>query len=248
VKIYLGIDAAEALIPVAPTCHYIMGGVPTDLEGRVLADGKSAVLPGLYAAGECACVSVHGANRLGTNSLVDLVVFGRRAGVDIARFARENSLAKLPEEAEASVALEIDRLLGSGGEERVGRIREEMQREMTLRCSVFRDKAGLLVALEKIRELKGRLANVGLTSRGKRFNFELEEAFEVENMLKAAEATVFAAVHREESRGAHYRSDFPQRNDKTWLRHSLVFPTDEGLKVDFKAVSVTRFAPKPRTY
>ena len=246
VKIYLGIDAAEEQIPVAPTCHYIMGGVPTDPEGRVLADGKAQILPGLYAAGECACVSVHGGNRLGTNSLVDLVVFGRRAGLNIARFVGENSSVELPMDAEESVALEMTRLLESNSEERVGRIRDEMQDVMTRLCSVFRDKAGLLQALAKIRELKGRFAVVGLTSKEKRFNYELEEAFELENMLKTAEAVVFSALQREESRGAHFRSDFPERNDIEWLRHSLVFQAPVGLRVDYKPVVITRFAPKAR--
>ncbi len=248
VKTYLGIDASSEMIPVAPTCHYMMGGVPTDVEGRVLADGKSVVLPGLYAAGECACVSVHGANRLGTNSLVDLVVFGRRAGLKMAQYACENSLAKLPKNAEASVVSEIERLLQSSGEQRVGKLREEMQREMTLHCSVFRDRIGLLATLEKIRKLKESLANIGLTGKGMHFNYELEEAFELENMLKTAEATIFSSLQREESRGAHYRSDFPERNDDAWLKHSLVFQVAEGLRVDFKGVSVTRFAPKARTY
>jgi succinate dehydrogenase / fumarate reductase flavoprotein subunit len=248
VKTYLGIDAAEEQIPVAPTCHYMMGGVPTDADGRVLADGKAQVVLGLYAAGECACVSVHGANRLGTNSLVDLVVFGRRTGLGIARFVGENSLAELPKDAEESVALDMARLMESNGEEKVGEIRDEMQREMTLHCSVFRDKAGLLQALAKIRELRGRFAQVQLTSKEKRFNFELEETFELDNMLKAAEAVVFSALQREESRGAHFRSDFPERNDAEWLRHSLVFQTPDGLRADFKPVSVTRFAPKARMY
>jgi len=248
VKTYLGIDATNEQIPVAPTCHYMMGGVPTDPDGRVLADGKAQVVAGLYAAGECACVSVHGANRLGTNSLVDLVVFGRRAGLDISRFVGENSLVELPKDAEAFVGLEMARLLESNGGEKVGGIREEMQREMALHCSVFRDRAGLLKALAKIRELKGKFAQVKLTSKETRFNFELEEAFELENMLKAAEAVVFSALQREESRGAHFRSDFPERNDAEWLRHSLVFQTPDGLTAGFKPVSVTRFAPKARTY
>jgi succinate dehydrogenase / fumarate reductase flavoprotein subunit len=248
VKIYLGIDASKEPIPVAPTCHYMMGGVPTDAEGHVLADGKASVLLGLYAAGECACVSVHGANRLGTNSLVDLVVFGSRAGLNIARFVKENALVSLPQDAEAAVSAEINRLLESNGDEETFRIREEMQNVMTHQCSVFRDRRGLEQALEKIRELKVRYANIGLTFKGKGFNYELEEAFELGNMLKTAEAIVFSALKREESRGAHFRSDFPERNDKDWLKHTLVFQASEGLVADYKPVTVTRFEPKVRRY
>ena len=248
VKTYLGIDAAEAPVPVAPTCHYMMGGVPTDVEGRVLADGKAQPMPGLYAAGECACVSVHGANRLGTNSLVDLVVFGRRAGLDMARYLKNNALAPLPADAEGAVEAEVEALLQSRGEERVSKLREEMQMVMTEKCSVFRERRGLEEALEGIRQLRGRYANVGLTSPARSFNFELEEAFELGNMLEAAEAIVFSALQREESRGAHFRSDFPERNDEVWLRHTLVHQTPSGLSVDFKPVAVTRFQPQARRY
>jgi succinate dehydrogenase / fumarate reductase, flavoprotein subunit len=248
VKTYLGIEADKEPIPVAPTCHYMMGGVPTDSDGRVLADGKTKVFAGLYAAGECACVSVHGANRLGTNSLVDLAVFGRRAGIDIAKYVTENELQPLPEKAEDLFAAEITGLLESNGTEDVAAIRDVMQRTMTQKCSVFRDEAGLTEALSRIRELRNRYENLSLNSKGKAFNFELEDAFELENMLKAAEATVFAALQRKESRGAHFRSDFPDRDDKAWLKHSLVFQTPNGLETQYKPVVVTRFEPKARTY
>jgi succinate dehydrogenase / fumarate reductase, flavoprotein subunit len=248
VKTYLGIDASEKPIPVAPTCHYMMGGVPTDLDGRVLKDGKTEAVAGLYAAGECACVSVHGGNRLGTNSLVDLVVFGKRAGVDIVKFVGENELPPLPQDAEASVIAKMDGLLNSDGKEDVAIIRAEMQQTMTEKCSVFRNQPQLVQALDKIRQLKRRYAALGLSYKGKAFNYELEEALELENMLKAAETIVFAALQREESRGAHYRSDFPERNDAKWLKHSLVFQVPEGLKMQYKPVFVTRFEPKARVY
>jgi succinate dehydrogenase / fumarate reductase flavoprotein subunit len=248
VKTYLGIDPGKALIPVAPTCHYIMGGIPTDAGGRVLADGKALPVPGLYAAGECACVSVHGANRLGTNSLADLVVFGRRAGLDIMRYVKENEMAPLPPDVETVASNEISRMLESKGMEQVFRIRDEMQNVMTLLCSVFREKNGLKKAQEKIVDLKGKFLQVGLMNKGRNFNFELEEAFEIGNMLKAAEVIVFAALQREESRGAHYRSDFPERNDAAWLKHSLVFQTSKGLVMQYKPVTVTRFEPKARSY
>jgi len=248
VKTYVGIDPSEAPIPVAPTCHYMMGGIPTDTEGRVLVDGKSTPLPGLYAAGECACVSVHGANRLGTNSLVDLLVFGRRAGEDIARYVKTNSLPPLPENTESVTSKEIDSLFDSDGKERASIIRDEMRTVMMDKCSVFRDKAGLEEALTKIRELRSRYNGVGLMHKGNNFNYELEETLELGNMLKLAEAIVFSALRREESRGAHYRSDFSERNDGTWLKHTLVFQKPEGLEVGYKPVTVTRFEPKARKY
>jgi succinate dehydrogenase / fumarate reductase flavoprotein subunit len=248
VKTYLGIDASQAQIPVAPTCHYMMGGIPTDQQGRVLADGKAVLALGLYAAGECACVSVHGSNRLGTNSLVDLVVFGRRAGIDIAGYVKENPLPRLPENAESAVTTKINMLLQSEGSERVNVIREEMKRVMMDKCSVFRDRAGLQEALDKIRELKNRYKHLGLTFNGRNFNYELEEALELGNMLKTAETIVFSALQREESRGAHFRNDFPERNDEAWLKHTLVFKSAEGLTPQYKPVTITRFEPKERKY
>jgi len=248
VKTYLGIDTSVSPIPVAPTCHYMMGGIPTDAQGRVLADQKSAVLPGLYAAGECACVSVHGANRLGTNSLVDLVVFGKRAGEDITEYVSKNSLAPMPADAELVVSSKINRLSGIGGKERAATIRADMQKTMTQLCSVFRDRKGLEQALERIREFQGRMANLELMYKGKHFNYELEEALELEVMLKLAEAIVYSALQREESRGAHYRNDFPERNDEAWLKHTLIFRRPSGFEVQYKPVVVTRFEPKARVY
>ena len=248
VKTYLGIDASKDPIPVAPTCHYMMGGIPTDANGRVLLDGKTQPLLGLYAAGECACVSVHGANRLGTNSLVDLVVFGKRAGKDIANYIKKSSLLPLPANVESSVTTKIESLLDSAGSERVGEIRLEMQRTMTEQCSVFRDKQDLQQALGKIRQLKVQLGNVGLNSKGKVFNYELEDALELENMLNLAETIVSCALWRQESRGSHYRNDFPERDDAVWLKHTLVFQTPKGLEADFKPVTITRFTPKARVY
>ena len=248
VKTYLGIDASESPIPVAPTCHYMMGGIPTDSNGRVLVDEKGATTQGLYAAGECACVSVHGANRLGTNSLIDLVVFGRRASRDIIRYVEESTLPPLPPEAEATVSGQIDRLLESNGKERVPRIRDYMQKLMTDKCSVFRDRETLDQALSEIRQLRSRCLDLGLTHRERRFNLELQEALELGNMLKISEAVVLSALQREESRGAHYRSDFPDRNDEIWLKHTLIFQTSSGFQFRYKPVAVTRFQPKARRY
>jgi len=248
VTTYIGIDPNESPIPVAPTCHYLMGGIPTDGDGQVLTDEKSTPMPGLYAAGECACVSVHGANRLGCNSLIDLVVFGRRAGIAMATSVKTTVLPRLPHDAEATLSRGIEALLESNGTERVGGLRETLQEVMMDECSVFRERKGLAQALDEIRELKRRYGNVGLTHTERRLNYELEEAFELGNMMKTAEVMALSALKREESRGAHYRSDFPERNDETWLKHTLVFQTAQGLQLRYKPVTVTRFQPSVRRY
>jgi succinate dehydrogenase / fumarate reductase flavoprotein subunit len=248
VKTYLGIDPSESPIPVAPTCHYMMGGIPTDKEGHVLMDESGTVVPNLFAVGECACVSVHGANRLGCNSLIDLVVFGRRAGMSVTAHVKENGLPKLPADAENAVENKISSLFESDGAERVPLIREAMQQVMTEKCSVFRNHADLQEALTEIRQLKERCANLAVANRARRFNYELQEALELENMLKTAEVTVLSALQRKESRGAHYRSDFPERNDEEWLKHTLVYAAPEGLKLRYKPVTVTSFPPEERRY
>ncbi len=248
VQTYLGIDPSETPVPVAPTCHYMMGGIPTDQEGHVLADETGTALPGLFAVGECACVSVHGANRLGCNSLIDLVVFGRRVGMTVAAHAKETGMPQLPAEAEDAVEKKISSLFESDGGERVPLIREAMQQLMTEKCSVFRNHDTLQEALTEIRQLKKRYANVVLASKSRRFNYALQDALELENMLKTAEAIVFSALQREESRGAHYREDFPKRNDAELLKHTLVYATPQGLKLRYKPVTVTRFPPEERRY
>jgi succinate dehydrogenase / fumarate reductase flavoprotein subunit len=248
VKTYLGIDPTEKPVPVAPTCHYIMGGIPTDTEGHVLADAKGTALSGLFAVGECACVSVHGSNRLGCNSLVDLVVFGQRTGESITAYVKEVRVPEMPEEAEEAVKKKINSLLKSDDAERAPLIREAMQQVMTEKCSVFRNHTGLQEALAEIRQLKKRCANLSVANKARVFNYELEEALELENTLKTAEVIVFSALEREESRGAHYREDFLERNDAEWLKHTLVSATPEELKLSYKPVTVTRFPPEKRRY
>ena len=248
VQTYLGIDPSETLVPVAPTCHYIMGGISTNFEGQVLGDSTGVALPGLFAVGECACVSVHGANRLGCNSLIDLVVFGKRTGLNAATHAKEKDFPALPQQAESMVIDKTNNLLHSNGKERVPVLREVMQRLMTEKCSVFRNGDDLQQVLDQICNLKKRILNIGLDNKSKLFNYELQEALELENMLKTAEAIVFSALQRKESRGAHYRSDYPERNDEEGLRHTLVYVTPEGLKTSYKSVSITRFTPEKRRY
>jgi succinate dehydrogenase / fumarate reductase flavoprotein subunit len=248
VKTYLGIDPSEGLIPVAPTCHYMMGGIPTDSAGHVVMDETGTIVPSLFAVGECACVSVHGANRLGCNSLIDLVVFGRRVGRSVTAHVNDTGMPSLPAESENAVENKINSLLESNGSERVPLIREAMQQVMTKKCSVFRNQNDLQQALTEIRQLQKRYANSALAYKASRFNYELEESLELENMLKTAETIVFSALQRKESRGAHYRSDFPKRNDNDLLKHTLVYATPEGLKLLYKRVIVTRFPPEERRY
>lgn len=248
VKTYLGIDPSETPVPVAPTCHYLMGGIPTDTQGRVLVDGASMVSAGLFAVGECACVSVHGANRLGCNSLIDLVVFGRRTGLSVAEHVKEKVLPALPQQAENMVIDRVDGLLKSSGKERVPVLREAMQRLMTEKVSLFRSGEGLEQALTEIRQLQKRCLNIGLINKSKVFNYELEEAFELGNMLKTAETIIFSALMRKESRGSHYRSDYPERNDEEWLKHTLVRVAPDGLKATYKPVAITWFKPGKRRY
>ena len=248
VKTYLGIDPSEAPIPVAPTCHYMMGGIPTDIEGHVLFNNGNGFLPGLLAVGECACVSVHGANRLGCNSLIDLVVFGRRTGIAAAKHVKAKAEPALPQQAESIVSDKINTLLDSVGNEHAPALREAMQRLMTDKCSVFRNNDELTQALDDLRQLEKRYLNVGLANKSRIFNYELQETLELGNMLKTAQTIVFSALHRKESRGAHYRSDYLERNDEEWLKHTLVKAAPDGLKISFKPVSITKFAPEKRRY
>jgi len=247
-RTYLGVDPAVEPIPVQPTAHYAMGGIPTDVDGRVVIDEVNTPLAGLYAAGECACVSVHGANRLGTNSLVDIVVFGRRAGLDMARYVREHEFSPLPAQAECTACDTVDHLLKNTGGERVADIRNELQTVMMDNVGVFRVEGQIQAAAAKVRELQERYRRVSLQDKGKQFNTELLEAIELGCLLDLAEVTSESALARKESRGAHSREDHPQRDDANWLKHTLAYRTDRGVALRYKPVTITRFQPKPRTY
>ncbi len=248
VKTYLGIDAAEEPIPVAPTCHYMMGGISTDTNGHVFANAVGTVLPRIYAVGECACVSVHGANRLGCNSLIDLVVFGKRVGQSIIADAKANGEPPLPQQTESIVADKLAASLESRGTEKVASIRDSMQQLMTEQVSVFRTRENLQSALMQIRQLRKRSQNLFLTDKSAVFNYELQEALELANMLRVAEVIVYSALARKESRGAHFRKDYPKRNDEEWLRHTFVSENVAGLEAAYKPVTITRFAPQKRSY
>ncbi|MBP1697213.1 MAG: succinate dehydrogenase, flavoprotein subunit [Deltaproteobacteria bacterium] len=248
VRIYAGIDPVYDPVPVAPTCHYMMGGIPTDVDGRVLANEKSSVVPGLYAAGECACVSVHGATRLGCNSLLDLLVFGRRSGLTMKEKIKGVAHAAVSTDILKSSKEKITRLMNTPAREKIDPLRKKMQSVMMDYGSVFRNEDGITKGIEEIRSLKARYGEVGVVNKGKTFNYELMEAIELGHQLELSEVILFSALHRRESRGAHYREDFPSRADRYFLKHTLVFQTPDGPEVRYKPVKITRFQPEARVY
>ncbi len=249
VRTYLDIDPAEASMPVHPTAHYSMGGIPTDLEGRVLADERGSPVEGLYAAGECACISVHGANRLGTNSLVDLVVFGRRAGRHLARFVQEADFIEAAEDAAAPVIGRLKELTSSSGRgPSPHAVRAMMQETMTSQVGIYRNGRDMKAAVETLRELRQEFKNVRWPDTSRAFNTGLLEVLELGHLLDNAYVTAACALHREESRGAHAREDFPDRNDTEWLKHSLAWLEGDKVRLGSKPVDTSRWAPKPRKY
>jgi succinate dehydrogenase / fumarate reductase flavoprotein subunit len=248
-RIYQGVEPLKEPVPVQPTAHYAMGGIPTNVNSEVVRDERNTPVPGLFAAGECACVSVHGANRLGTNSLVDLLVFGRRAGRQMARYAakveRPRAVASAADPARAQ--LDAIRSRESKGES-VAKIRKELADVMMDNVGVYRTGPLLTDAQAKVRELKGRNELVSITDCGAVFNTDLLEANELGYLLDLAEAMVAGALNRTESRGAHSREDFPERDDVKFLKHTLAYKGPKGPTLKYKPVSITRFQPKPRIY
>lgn len=248
-KIYLGVDPTKQPVPVMPTAHYAMGGIPTTLAGEVIADDRNTIVSGLYAAGEVACVSLHGANRLGTNSLGDLVVFGRRAGVAAAKFAKIAEFADLNREAAGPSRDLVQKIKQSGGKESVAGLRSALQQAMQDYASVFRTEELLSKGAVAVAELFERFQNIGVQDKGDRYNTELVEAIELGYLLEVSEATVHSCLLRKESRGAHAREDYPDRNDQEWLKHTLAFKNPSGgVKFGFKEVVLGKFEPKARTY
>jgi succinate dehydrogenase / fumarate reductase, flavoprotein subunit len=238
-RTYLGVDPIHEPMPIQPTAHYAMGGLPTDVHGRILRDASGTAVPGLYSAGESACVSVHGANRLGTNSLVDLVVYGARAGKAMAEYASQHEFEHIPPHPEAAAEAAVTGLLSRPRTEPWVKIRDLMQATMMDNCGVFRTALTLTTARDDIAGLKVRFQNLGVQDKGTVFNTNLLEIIELGNLLDLAEATVAAALSRTESRGAHFREDFPDRNDEVFFKHSLVYSTgDCQTRVDYKDVDI----------
>jgi len=247
-RTYAGVDATREPIPVQPTCHYMMGGIASDVDGRVTVGNEETPFEGLFAAGECACVSVHGANRLGCNSLLDTLVFGRRSGMEINRFVQRVDFQKPATDFEKTAAAKISGLMQADGKEKIGDIMSRMQEVMMDNVSVFRMESPMTEALEKIQELKERYQNIALQDKGSCFNRDLLDALELGHMLDLAEVIVMGALYRRESRGAHSREDYPERNDETFLVHTLVRFTDKGPQIFNKPVTITRFQPEERKY
>ena len=251
-RTYLGVDPVTELVPVFPTAHYAMGGIPTNIETEVLSDNDT-VVPGLYAAGEVACVSVHGANRLGTNSLLDINVFGRRAGIAAAEFANSHDFVPLPEDPGSYTISLVEGLRSGTGGERVAAIRRDLQQTMDLNAQVYRTEATLKQALTDIQELRRRYRHIAVQDKGARYNTDLLEAIELGFLLDLAEVTVVGALERKESRGGHAREDYPNRDDVNFMRHTMAYRVpgaggESAVRVDYKPVVVTRYQPMERKY
>ena len=247
-RTYLGVDPVNELVPVFPTAHYAMGGIPTNVKAEVLRNNTD-VVPGLYAAGECACVSVHGANRLGTNSLLDINVFGRRAGIAASEYAQDAEWPAMPENPESTVVQMLERLRNSNGTEKVAQIRKEMQETMDLNAQVYRNEDTLTKALNDVRALKERYKHVAIQDKGQRYNTDLLEAVELGFLLDLAEALAYTALERRETRGGHAREDYPTRDDANFMAHSMLYKNPDGsLRLDKKPVTITRYQPMERKY
>ena len=253
-RTYLGVEPYTEPVPVFPTAHYAMGGIPTNIKAEVLSDNDT-VVPGLYAAGECACVSVHGANRLGTNSLLDINVFGKRAGRYAVEYAKDADFVPVPANATSEVEKLLAATRNSTGTEKVAVLRKELQDTMDKNAQVYRTEDSLNEALEKIAELRTRYQNIQVQDRGKRFNTDLLEAIELGFLFDLAEVLVMTARERRESRGGHFREDYETRDDEKFMVHSMAYKLDktpskpgEDIKVDWKPVTITNYPPMERKY
>jgi succinate dehydrogenase / fumarate reductase flavoprotein subunit len=244
-RTYLAIDPANEPMPVQPTAHYAMGGIPTDVEGQVTT-GKTSYA-GLYAAGECACVSVHGANRLGTNSLVDLIVFGRRAGKHIADYVKNTDSGSIPGGIEKAWEERVHKLKTEKGD-MPGNYYKRMQDIMMRKIGVYREGSEMAEAVKEIKKLREEYREIRVQDSSKNFNMEVLSILELENLLDLSLHTAAAALNRQESRGAHSRNDFPERDDTKWLKHALTLIKNGKVEIDYKPVDISSWKPKPRKY
>ena len=246
---FSGIDAVTDFVPILPTAHYAMGGIPTDVHGQVVMDAKKTPVVGFYAAGECACISLHGANRLGCNSTMDCAVFGRRAGRAMAKFIGAGAVkSPLPKDGLDRAKSKLDRIWTAKGKESPAAIRDELQATMMVNCGIFRDEKSLKEQLKVIKLLQDQYKWIEVGYKGKRFNTELLDVIELGNMLDFVETIVVGGLARTESRGAHSRTDFPKRDDVNWMKHTLAWKTDAGVRLDYKPVVITRFKPEERKF
>ena len=246
-RTYLGVEPYTEPVPVFPTAHYAMGGIPTNIKAEVLRDNDT-VVPGLYAAGECACVSVHGANRLGTNSLLDINVFGKRAGIYAVEYAKDAKFVDVPADAIAETVKLIEHMRNARGTEKIAVIRRELQETMDKNAQVYRTEDSLNEALDKIKELRKRYENIQVQDRGQRFNTDLLEAIELGFLLDLAEVLAFTARERRESRGGHYREDFETRDDEKFMVHSMAYKAGDDITIGWKPVVITNYPPMERKY
>jgi succinate dehydrogenase / fumarate reductase flavoprotein subunit len=248
-RIYLKVEPTKEPVPIQPTAHYAMGGIPTDTDGRVVVGSEETVVPGLYAAGECACVSVHGANRLGTNSLLDLVVFGRRAGDDAARYVADTASPSVPAGVEGPALEQLNAILGRTTGDNAGEIRKELQDGMFDLAFVVRSEESLSKMQQILGGLRERYDRVAITDKGAIYNTDLMETVELGYLLDCADALVAAALERTESRGGHYREDHPLRDDANWLKHTLAYREADGsIRMEFKPVKMGPYIPMERKY
>jgi succinate dehydrogenase / fumarate reductase flavoprotein subunit len=247
-RTYLGIDPVEKPMPVHPTAHYAMGGIPTDVHGRVLADEDGNMIEGLYAAGECACVSVHGANRLGTNSLVDLIVFGRRAGLHIADYTNRADFPPLQEDAIQPAQSTLNRLCDGKKGPQPESIRKSMRDVMMRNVGIYRNNEEMAEALRKLEILRREYKEIRVFDQNKAFNTNVLEILELGNLLDLAYITTACALNRTESRGAHAREDYPERDDNRWLKHTLAWLKEDKVEIGNSPVDVSVWEPKPRKY
>jgi succinate dehydrogenase / fumarate reductase flavoprotein subunit len=247
-RTYLGVDPVAQPMPVQPTAHYAMGGIPTNMYGEVVIDEQNTIMPGLYASGEVACVSVHGANRLGTNSLLDLLVFGKYSGIKAAEYANQAEITPLPANPTEFSRAQFAALRENSGQENAVQIADEMKSVMNDYVGVFRTEEGMQQALDKVRELKERFKHVKVQDTGSIFNTDLLNTWELGNLIELAEVTAVSALARKESRGAHAREDYPNRNDAEWMKHTLAWLQDGEVTLRYKPVVLTKFEPKERVY